>query len=113
MSGMATGLNHSLNAMADPVRRQVLLVLASGPQRASDLAREVGVSPSSMSKHLKVLLQAGLARDERTPSDSRVRIFHLRPEGLATASDWIRELQSRWDLQLAAFKQHIENRADV
>ena len=103
-------LTPTITAIADPTRREVLGLLSEKPHRASDLALTVGTSPSSMSKHLKVLMQAGLVIDERPVSDSRVRIFHLKPDGLTATGQWLASLEAEWRRQLAAFKQHIEER---
>jgi hypothetical protein len=61
-----------------------------------------------MSKHLRVLLRAGVVVDERTPDDARVRLFRLRPESIAGLQAWLDQLQAHWDQQLQSFKRHVE-----
>jgi DNA-binding transcriptional ArsR family regulator len=63
-----------------------------------------------MSKHLKVLLRAGVVADERTPDDARVRLFRLRPESVVGLRAWLDQLQALWDEQLQSFKRHVEGR---
>jgi len=64
-----------------------------------------------MSKHLRVLLRAGLVTDERLAEDARVRVFHLRQESVVAVRAWLDQLQAHWDEQLEAFKAHVERRA--
>jgi hypothetical protein len=63
-----------------------------------------------MSKHLRVLLKAGVVVDERPPGDARLRVFRLRPESMVAVRAWLDQLQAHWDQQLAAFKAHVERR---
>ena len=97
-------------ALADPTRRQVVELLGGGPQRAGDLARATNASAPVMSRHLRVLLEAGLVADERVPEDARVRVFRLRPESVVALRAWLDQLQAQWDEQLASFKQHVEGK---
>jgi|SRR5580658_1296504 DNA-binding transcriptional ArsR family regulator len=97
-------------ALADPARRQVVQLLGTAPRRAGELAAATGMSSPAMSRHLKVLLQAGIVTDERTAQDARMRYFRLRPQSLAALQAWLDQLQAHWDEQLASFKQHVEKR---
>ena len=67
-----------LQALADPARLRVVEALSRSPQRAGDLAAAAGVPPPTMSKHLRVLLAAGIVTDERGARDARVRVFRDR-----------------------------------
>ena len=60
---MATDLAPVLTALADPARRGVVQLLSDGPHRAGELAAASGISAPAMSRHLKVLLQAGVVAD--------------------------------------------------
>ncbi|MFW6009969.1 MAG: ArsR/SmtB family transcription factor [Actinomycetota bacterium] len=95
-------------ALADPTRRHVIQLLGSRPRRAGELADEVGVSPSALSRHLKVLLEASIVEDERIPDDARVRVFSLRNESLASVQAYLDQLQAEWRDQLQSFKRHVE-----
>jgi DNA-binding transcriptional ArsR family regulator len=97
-------------ALADPARRQVVQLLGGAPRRAGELAAAAGVSAPAMSRHLKVLLQAGIITDERTDRDARMRYFRLRPQSLTALQAWLDQLQAHWDEQLASFKRHVEER---
>jgi DNA-binding transcriptional ArsR family regulator len=98
-------------ALADPARRQVVQLLGAAPLRAGELATAVGLSAPAMSRHLKVLLQAGIVDDERTARDARLRYFRLRPQSMAALQAWLDQLQARWDEQLASFQRHVEARS--
>ena len=99
-----------LGALADPTRQQVVQLLSLGPRRAGELAAASGTSPPTMSRHLRVLLDAGIVSDERPPNDARARVFRLRSESIAAVRAWLDELQAHADEQLASFKRHVERR---
>jgi DNA-binding transcriptional ArsR family regulator len=100
-----------LQALADPARLRVVEVLSRSPRRAGDLAEEVGVPAPTMSKHLRVLLAAGIVADERGAQDARVRVFRLRRESVVAVRAWLDQVQAHWDEQLKAFKAHVERRS--
>ncbi|HTN79648.1 MAG TPA: metalloregulator ArsR/SmtB family transcription factor [Acidimicrobiales bacterium] len=97
-------------ALADPTRLGVVQLLSSGPRRAGELAAAAGVSAPAMSKHLRVLLAAGVVADERPPDDARVRVFRLRPESVVGMQAWLDQLRAQWDDQLRSFKAHVEKK---
>ena len=94
--------------LADPTRRQVVRLLGEGPRRAGQLAAATGSSSPAMSRHLRILLAAGLVADERVPDDARVRIFRLNPEPVVAVQAWLDQVQAHWRDQLGSFKQHVE-----
>lgn len=97
-------------ALADPTRQQVVRLLGAGPRRAGELASASGTSAPTMSRHLRVLLRAGIVADERPAYDARARVFRLRPESIVAVQAWLDQLQAHGDEQLASFKQHVEGR---
>jgi len=105
------GLTPLLQALADPTRLQAVELLSEAPRRAGELADELGMSPPAMSKHLRVLLRAGIVVDERPADDARARVFRLRPESMAAVQAWLDQLQAHWNEQLSAFRAHVERRA--
>lgn len=98
-------------ALADGTRRQVVQLLGAGPLRAGELAAAAGTSAPAMSRHLRVLLQAGIVADERTLQDARARLFRLRPQSMVALQAWLDQLQAHWDSQLESFKRHVEGQA--
>ena len=111
---MATGTGRELapllHALADPTRLGVVQLLSLGPRRAGELAEASGLSAPAMSKHLRVLLQAGVIVDERPAEDARVRMFWLRPESVVALQAWLDQLQAHWKDQLRSFKRHVERK---
>jgi DNA-binding transcriptional ArsR family regulator len=95
-------------ALVDPIRREVVQLLGDGPRLAGELAKASGVTPSTMSRHLRILLDTGLVSAERRAADARVRVFRLRPEGMTSLRVWLDELEVRWTGQLESFKAHVE-----
>ena len=108
---MTSELAPLLTALADPTRRRVVQLLSAGPRRAGELAAASGTSASTMSRHLRVLLNAGIVADERPSEDARTRVFWLRPEAITPLRDWLDNLQAAGDEQLASFKRHVEGRS--
>ncbi len=100
-----------LSALADPTRRRIVQLLSAGPRRAGELAEASGTSAPTMSRHLRVLLRAGIVADERPVEDARTRVFWLRPEAITSLRDWLDDLQAAGDEQLASFKRHLDERS--
>lgn len=105
---MTADVGRIFGALADPTRRQVVQLLSEGARRASDIAEAAGTSSPAMSRHLRILLQAGIVADERPPGDARVRMFRLSPGSMAAIQAWLDQLQAHWDVQLRSFKRHVE-----
>jgi len=97
-----------LQALGDPARLRVVEALSRSPRRAGDLAAVAGVPAPTMSKHLRVMLAAGIVTDERSARDARVRVFRLRRESVVAVRAWLDQVQAHWDEQLKAFKAHVE-----
>lgn len=104
----ADALGEAIAALSDPTRRGVVTLLAHGPQRAGDIAAALGMTPPTLSRHLRVLRQAGLIADDEPEHDARVRLYRLQPAALDPLRDWLAELEAFWGDQLVAFKAHAE-----
>ncbi|TDO51351.1 DNA-binding transcriptional ArsR family regulator [Kribbella sp. VKM Ac-2527] len=107
---MVNEVDRFFEVLADPTRRQVVELLGEGPRRAGQLAEATGASAPAMSRHLRILLSAGLVADERVPDDARVRVFRLRPEPVVAVQAWLDQVQAHWQEQLGSFKKHVERR---
>ena len=107
-SGGENDLTVLLQALADPARLRVVEALSRSPRRAGDLAAAAGVPAPAMSKHLRVLLAAGIVTDERGARDARVRVFRLRRESVVAVRAWLDQVQAHWDDQLRAFSAYVE-----
>jgi DNA-binding transcriptional ArsR family regulator len=104
----ADGLDDTLAALADPVRRRAVELLAERPHRAGELARELRTTPSTMSKHLRVLRQHGLVTETHPEFDARVRIYTLRSAPMNELRSWLDNAERGWAEQLTAFAAHLE-----
>ena len=87
-------------ALADPVRRDLLRALAAGPARVVDLAAAHPISRPAVSKHLRLLTQAGLATVE---DRGRERHYALDRTGLAPVAGLLQELRSGPPISAEAF----------
>ncbi|GIH09600.1 transcriptional regulator [Rhizocola hellebori] len=97
--------------LADPTRRRVIQLLGEHPRRPGELAQATGTSAPVISRHLRILLEAGLVSDERVATDARVRVFRLRPDPLVALQAWLDQVQAHWNEQLGSFKRHVEGKA--
>ena len=97
-------------ALADPTRRRVIELLGDRERRAGELAEAAGTTAPVMSRHLRILLEAGFVTDERVAADARLRVFRLRREPVLALQAWLDQLQAHWDEQLGAFKRHVEEK---
>ena len=107
MSTAATNLDDTLAALADPVRRHAVELLAEAPRRAGELAEAVGATPSTMSKHLRVLRRHGLVTESHPEFDARVRIYALSAAPMAELRSWLATTERGWAQQLTAFADHL------
>ena len=85
-------LSRAFAALADPIRRDIVARLADGDATVTELAGPYDVTVQAISKHLKVLEDAGLIRRTR---DGRRRPAHLEPEALARATEWTERYRRR------------------
>jgi DNA-binding transcriptional ArsR family regulator len=80
-------------ALADPTRRAILARLARGEATVTQLQRPLGISQPAVSRHLKLLEEAGLIEQSRA---AQARPRRLKPEGLDAARLWIEALRDLW-----------------
>lgn len=89
------------SALANPVRRQILVNLRSGPRAVSDLARGFELGRPAVSEHLQVLRKARLVREE---ARGRERYYHLDPRPLTEVDEWVEGFSRFWKKRLAALE---------
>ena len=97
-------LSPALAALADPVRRAILARLAEGEATVTELTAPLEISMPAVSRHLKVLEQAGLIERGR---DAQRRPCRLRPEGLAEARGWMDALRATWEARLDRLEAYL------
>jgi DNA-binding transcriptional ArsR family regulator len=101
-------LDRTLAALADPSRRAIVQLLLGQPRRPSEVADELAMSRPAMSRHLRVLRNAGLIQQATLDSDARVRLLQLRKPPFTQLRAWLEDVESFWGEQLEAFKAHAE-----
>src|SRR6478752_2556892 len=93
-----------LQALADPSRRTVLEILRDHPATAGELADALPIARPGVSRHLRVLREAGLV-DVR--QDAQRRIYSLRPEALMEVDEWLEGYRTLWRSRLDALQTEI------
>jgi DNA-binding transcriptional ArsR family regulator len=104
-------LDRTLQALAEPTRRAVVGLLRDGPQRAGEIADALAMSRQAMSRHLRVLRQAGVIREvgaDRPGDDARARTYGLEAAPLADLQTWLGDVQAFWGVQMQAFRKQAE-----
>lgn len=96
------------HAVADPTRRAILDRLRGGEAPVTALAAGFAMSRPAVSRHLRVLRDAGLVRERRGGTDARERVYELTPAPLRAVADWAQAYQAFWPANLASLKHHLE-----
>lgn len=92
-------------ALAEPHRRQILDLLRAGERPAGDLVERLDLSQPGVSKHLKVLREAGLVA---VRADGKRRLYTLRPGPLAEVDQWLEPYRALWSRSLDALERHLD-----
>jgi DNA-binding transcriptional ArsR family regulator len=95
--------------IAEPNRRLILDLLREGERAVGDLVDELGISQPGVSKHLRVLRDAGLV-DVRV--DAQRRFYRMRPEPLMEIDEWLMPYRVAWRDRLDALEQHLDEMPD-
>ena len=93
-----------LHALADQSRRTVVEALGEGEATAGELAALLPIARPGVSRHLRVLREAGLV-DVR--QDAQRRVYSLRPQPLAELDDWLARYRSLWEQRFQALHTEI------
>ena len=100
-----TDLDRTFHALADPTRRAILARLAQGEATVNELAAPFAISLPAVSKHLKVLEQAGLISRGR---DAQYRPCRLEPKPLTDAASWIETHRQHWEESFDRLANYLE-----
>jgi DNA-binding transcriptional ArsR family regulator len=95
----------AFEAIAEPNRRQILDLLKGGERPAGELVDALAISQPGVSKHLKLLREAGLVR---VRADGQRRLYSLEPRQLAEIETWLRPHLNFWRDRLDALEDHLE-----
>src|ERR1700730_17531644 len=109
MAGMgragARAVTDVFGAVAHPIRRQIVVALASGDKAVRDLAAPLPITRPAVSQHLRVLLDVGLVTQERLGREHRYR---LCPDHLDEIRHWLADLDLFWDRALTRLGARLE-----
>lgn len=98
----------SFAAIVEPNRRRILDVLRAGEAPVGELVTQLGISQPAVSKHLRVLRDAGLVQSR---SDAQRRLYRITVEPLRELDDWLAPYRELWNTSLDALEEHL-NRSD-
>jgi len=90
--------------LAEPARRRILDELRQGERPVNDLVDRLGLSQPAVSKHLRVLRDAGMVA---VRVEAQRRCYRMRPEGLYKVDEWLAPYRRRWSRRLDALEAHL------
>ena len=99
----------ALAVLAEPNRRRILDLLRDAERPVGDLVEQLSVSQPAVSKHLRILREAGLV-DVRT--DAQRRLYRVRPEPLREVHEWLEPYRLLWESRLDALEAHLATMPD-
>jgi DNA-binding transcriptional ArsR family regulator len=97
----------ALEVLAEPRRRAILEVLRDGERPVGALVGALGLSQPAVSKHLRVLRDAGLVEAR---VDAQRRLYRIRPEPLADLDAWLTGYRRLWTTHLDRLEDHLDQR---
>ncbi|HEX6583372.1 MAG TPA: metalloregulator ArsR/SmtB family transcription factor [Thermoleophilaceae bacterium] len=98
-------MNSTFDVLAEPQRRRILDLLRERERPVGELVDQLSLSQPGVSKHLRVLRDAGLV--SARPEGQR-RLYGLRPEALAEVDRWLAPYRQLWSRRLDALEQHLD-----
>ena len=104
---MAGGV--TIEVIAEPSRRRILDALRGGEQPVQVLVRRLAMSQPAVSKHLRVLRDAGLVE---VRADGQRRIYRIRPEPLMELDQWLEPYRRMWNESLDRLSDHLDKSTD-
>ena len=108
MAGMARAATTSdaFNAIAEPQRREILVLLRAGERPVTELARELGMTQPGASKHLRVLREVGLVRDRKA---GKQRLYGLDARGLEPVHEWTGGFERFWNASFDRLDEYVQD----
>ena len=97
------------DVVAEPNRRKILDLLRTGDRPVGELVAALGISQPGVSKHLRVLREAGLVD---VTIDAQRRVYRLRPEPLQELDAWLAPYRAAWADRLDALEHHLDEMPD-
>jgi DNA-binding transcriptional ArsR family regulator len=91
--------------IAEPNRRAILSLLVSSPQSVGEIARQLRMPQTTVSKHLRVLREAGFVE---STVDAQRRLYQLKPEPLQEVDAWLAPFRRFWSAHVDALERHLD-----
>src|SRR3954469_13131919 len=103
-------MESSFTIVAEPNRRAILGLLLSSERSVGEIEQELRLSQPSVSKHLRVLRDAGFVESR---IEAQRRLYRLRPDPLMELDAWVGPFRRFWSKHVDALERHLENMGDV
>ena len=103
-------MTESFEVLAEPNRRRILDILRTAERPVGDLVGELALSQPAVSKHLRVLRDAGLVE---VRADAQRRLYRVRSEPLRDIDEWLEPYRRLWASRLDDLERHLDARPDA
>src|SRR3954470_15300725 len=101
----AATTSDAFNAIAEPQRRDILVLLRGGERPVTDLARDLGMTQPQASKHLRVLREVGLVRVRES---GKQRVYAVDAGGLRPISEWVGGFEQFWNSSFERLDEYVQ-----
>jgi DNA-binding transcriptional ArsR family regulator len=91
--------------IAEPNRRAILSLLSSSERSVREIENELRMSQPTVSKHLRVLREAGFVESQ---VDAQRRLYRLKPDRLKELDDWLAQFRQFWSVHVDALERHLD-----
>jgi DNA-binding transcriptional ArsR family regulator len=98
-------MESAFTILADPSRRAILELLAAAEHSVGDLESKLALSQPSVSKHLRILRDAGFVE---ATVDAQRRVYRIRAEPLHEVEVWLAPFRRYWSVQMDALERHLD-----
>ena len=99
------GMESTFAVIAEPSRRAILSLLASSEQSVGDIEEKLNLPQPSVSKHLRVLREAGFVESR---VDAQRRLYRIKPEPLMEIDAWLAPFRQFWSVHVDALERHLD-----
>jgi len=103
--GILKAVESAFEIIAEPNRRAILSLLVSSQQSVGEIERRLGMPQPAVSKHLRVLREAGFVESK---VDAQRRLYRLRPGPLREVDAWLAQFRRFWSAHLDALERHLD-----
>jgi DNA-binding transcriptional ArsR family regulator len=98
-------MQSAFEIIAEPNRRAILSVLVSSEQSVGEIERQLGMTQPTVSKHLRVLREAGFVE---STVDAQRRLYRLKPEPFQEVDAWLAPFRRFWSVHVDALERHLD-----